>query len=433
MLDRRSAAARVVDGHRWIIMAAIIAAGLLLSLVMVRLDQALDLHPDPDQVWIYGGGADGALGVLSAVSASTITVAGVIFSATYVTMQLASSQYTPRVVQALARQSSLHLVLGLLLADFVYSLMVLRSVRPATTANPEEFVPVLSLSVCVLLSIGCVAVLVYGITAGIRALQPTSLIGAAADETMALLRRSSRLSEQVNTADTSGEGMFDGVGLPVPTPRGGFVVRIQFEHLVTVAEAEDIAVRLDADIGHYCLPGEPILTIWPADRCTPQTAAAVLRTVVFDDERTPEQDVEFGFRRVADIMLKALSAAINDPTTAIYCLNTLGNLVVLLAREGPPQRFLTDANDTVRVIWRPDPFDRCVRTAYGQLRFYALGDLVLVAYALDSLGRVVALVPANRRGALMDEATRLRDAAMHHIHADLDRRAVQQASAWLDT
>ncbi len=415
-------------------MAIIILIAFFSALGMVQIDQALRLTPDPDRIWLYGGGADSATAVLSAVTSSAITVAGIIFSATYVTMQLASSQYTPRVVQALSRRWNLQVVLGIFLANFVYSLVVLRSVRPSTTARPEEFVPVLAVSVCVALSIACVGVLVYYITYGMHSLQPTFLINSAASETERLLERS-RLASSKMQQGASIEG-------PIAVPddariltaaTSGFIQRVRFEELLAIVREADVAVSLDGNIGHFYLAGEPVMSVWPPEGCTPEIEQKVRATLSIGDERTPEQDIEFGFRRVADIMLKAISPAINDPTTAEYCINTLGNLVLLLATEDEPRRYLADDDGTVRLLWKAEPFNRCVRTAFGQLRFYAVRDASLVCYVLNAFERVTLLVPEGRRPVLIEQAGVLRDAALAATPSAADRALINHGSAWIAT
>src|SRR4051812_42912653 len=116
---------RFIDDRPWLIMAVMVVTSVIVAICLINLDHALDLNPGPDRSWLYGGTADSALSLLSTVAGSAITVAGVIFSATFVTMQLASSSYTPRVVQALSRRWILQAVMGAFLGNFAYSIMVL--------------------------------------------------------------------------------------------------------------------------------------------------------------------------------------------------------------------------------------------------------------------------------------------------------------------
>ena len=434
MLDHRSRLHRLLESNPWMLMAGIVSVMFIVALGLVRLDHALKLTPDPDQVWFYGGGADASIGLLSAITSSSITVAGVIFSATFVTMQLASSSYTPRVVQALSRRWNLQVVLGIFLADFVFALVVLRSVRPVTETRAPEFVPVLSVSACILFSFICVGVFVYYVSYGFRSLQPTFLIDSAVRETIGLLERSQRVSEGVRQVSPGAReaGSAENPHLVVAA-EAGFLQRVQFNELQREAEAADVSVRIIADIGRYYFPGEPILAIVPGDRWSMELQDAVLRTVALGDERTPEQDIEFAFRRVADIMLKAISPAINDPTTSEYCINTLGKLILMLASQPAPLQQLVDGNDVIRVTWSQQPFARCVNTAFDQFRHYGSRDISLVAYTLQSFRRLASLLPVGHRAVIVAQAVALRDTALAEVGSEGDRQIVNRASSWLTT
>ena len=134
---------------------------------------------------------------------------------------------------------------------------------------------------------------------------------------------------------------------------------------------------------------------------------------------------------MADIMLKALSASINDPTTAEYCMNTLATLVILVANEPPPQRYLIDPSGAVRVIWEPEPYERCVHTAFGQLRFYVRNDTHLSIHALETLRRVHALIPVTHQYAIKDIARELVLTVRGTVDTKADRMAIERAAQWI--
>ncbi len=432
MLDHRSWLHRLLEKHPWLILASFVVGFSLLGMIMVRVDQGLQLDPNPEQLWLYGGSADAAMSLLSAVSSSAITVAGVVFSATFVTMQLASSQYTPRVVRALGRRWALQIVLGMFLGSFIYSLMVLRSVRPAGVDN-GEFVPVLSVSVAIVIAIASVGVLCFYIIYGMRSLEPTFLINSAAEQTRRLLQRSlsasrrARSVEQVDTSHPPDENL-----VAIRAERAGYLQVLQFDHLLAAACRDDVTVKVTTSVGRYCHTGEVVALAWPSQRVSAEAERRFRQGVWLGDERTAEQDIEFGFRRVADIMLKALSPAINDPTTAQYCINTLGDLVILVANEREPQRYLVDDSDMVRVIWEPEPYDLCVHTAFDQLRFYVRNDTKVATHALDTMRRVHALIPVEAQCVVQAIAREFQQTVRENTDTEDDQRAIDRAASWLD-
>ena len=284
MLDRRSRFHRFLEVHPWVILASVVLAFGLGGLGLVRLDGAVQIKPADNPPWLYGGSADTAIGVLSAIVSSAITVAGVIFSATLVTMQLASSQYTPRVVQTLMRRWYLQGVLGMFLGSFAFSLLVLRSVRPAGAEGEPEFVPVLGVSTAILIALVSVGVLIFYIIFAMRSLEPTALINSAASETITLLERSraftpeTRVSSKVVDRPPSGE-----VPVAIPATKPGFLQLIRFRNLLSVAEEADITIQITASMGRFKYPGEELAVAWPAGNVT---AATIRKNPTWPVDRT---------------------------------------------------------------------------------------------------------------------------------------------------
>lgn len=423
---------RALATSPWLILASIVLGSFVLALVMLQIDHALQIDPSPSQPWLYGGTAESAISLLSAVASSSITVAGVVFSATFVTMQLASSQYTPRVIEPLSRRWYIQIVLGTFLGTFMYALVVLRAVRPAGQGDPE-FVPVLSVTLCVLYALASVGLMLYYTSYAMRSLQPSFLIDSAARETVDVLRRRATRRRDLPHQ----EHVLSGIA-PEDEPAvlrcrvPGFVQQIRVQPLLEIASRHDLTIRVDCAFGRYVLRGEPLLSVWPASRCTGAVISDLHGTVILGAERTAEQDVEYGIRRVADIMLKALSPAINDPTTAEYALNRLGELIVLLAASEEAPATLATADGRHGVIWRPERFDLCVQTAFGQLRFYIGTDVHLMLYSLDLLQRTTALVRPHLRGPLLLEASQLRSSIMESVRNPVDRAALDDACGWID-
>ncbi|MCO5223771.1 MAG: DUF2254 domain-containing protein [Thermomicrobiales bacterium] len=416
-------------------MAAIVLLSALAGMGLVRLDQLIQLNPSPSRVWLYGGTAESAMSLLSAVASSAITVAGVVFSATFVTMQLASSQYTPRVVQALSRKWYLHGVLGAFLGNFIFSLIVLRSVRPASSIDgTPEFTPVVAVSASVAYSIVCVGVMIYYIAYGMRSLQPTFLIDSAARETITLLTHRNQLALiQRDEGQAVPLPRFDTAPDVIRVSTPGFILRNRVETLRQIAQDEGLQVRIEARIGTYRLQNEPLLSVWPAGMVSAETMDLLAACIVLGPERTTDQDIEFGFRRVADILLKALSPAINDPTTAEYCMNRLCELLVLFASGPAPRPYLTGSDGEVRVFWLAEDFNRYVDTALGQVRFYIGHDVSLMLYVLDMLKRTAGLVGGHYEEAIIQESRRLTESIFETISDEEDLKMLRTASSWIPT
>jgi uncharacterized membrane protein len=435
MSDRRFTRWHRAIADDWYLPGALALTGLLLAGLMVRIDLAVRLDPPEDMLWLYGGDASGASAMLTAIASSAITVAGVIFSANFVALQLASSLYTPRVIHTLVRRRWLQIVLGTFLASFIYSLIVLRAVRGGSDES-DEFVPVLSVSVALLLALASVGVIIFYIHRAAHMINPNSVIRSAAAESFLILRQLPPVGSTPAGAAMPESPPSAEPAAQVTAPRNGYIQQIDGDALYALASRGLATIRLERLVGEFVMRGELIASVQPSTSCDAEAEAVIQRAFMIGSERTPEQDVEFGIRRVADIALKALSPAINDPTTAMTCVDVLSSLLVEVAERpvaplgvsGSP----THGGETLRILWDDRLFERCLEVGFVQIHHYGAGDALFMSYVLTSLRRVAALVHERHRPALIREAENVRASALDTIRLPNDRARIEQAARWLD-
>ncbi len=417
------------NGRDWIVTALMAAFGFVLAIVLVRLDDHLELDPATERLWLYAGDSGSASTLLAAIAGATITVAGVIFSANFVTMQLASSQYTPRIIRSLTRKRRLQFVLGVFVGTFVYSIMVLRATSAATPAR-AEFVPVVSITVAMFFALASVGTLVFFVHYGTMTMQPAFLIGSAAQDSLRLIAEGAPLKHIAGNLRLKYPGPVDEPSTVVTSTHWGYIQSLDPGLLGTLAENRDLIIRLELTVGEAVLPGEALVTIWPESAGDDVVEKIVRSAYTIGDERTPEQDIEFGYQRVQDIALKALSPAINDPTTARWCIDRLGEMLVILARNPVNPYRIEGALGQDRILWDHRLFERCVDIAFTQIRFYGAADPIVVEHVLNTMRRVVLLSPPNCLACVAAEAQRLRNAALVHATSDADRDRIEKAADW---
>ncbi|HEX6383082.1 MAG TPA: DUF2254 family protein, partial [Anaerolineae bacterium] len=145
----------------WLLPSVLVGAALILSLLLVQIDDRLLQRQDPLIPWLFSGTPDAARTILSVIAGSLITVISITFSLTILALQQAASQYSPRVLRHFTSNRGNQIVIGTYIATFVYSLMVLRTVRTATEDGNTRFVPALSITFGILLAIVCLGLLIY--------------------------------------------------------------------------------------------------------------------------------------------------------------------------------------------------------------------------------------------------------------------------------
>ena len=396
------------------------------AVLLVQLEKHGRIVVGHPEHWLLGDGAEGARGVLSAIAGGLITVTGVVFSVTIVALQLASSQFTPRVLRNFTSDRSNQLVLGIFIGTFTYTLLVLRTVRSATPGE-EEFVPRLAVAVAMLLVLLSIAFLIYFIHHAARSIQIPVILDRVTRITLNQVER--LFPESVGSADPTEEAASDG---PVGEGRGvlartaGYLQAVDEGALFDLGERHRLVIQMERHIGEFVLPGQILATVWPAD-VDEGVGDAVRRALVLGAERTPEQDVEFGIIELSDIAVKALSPGINDPTTALHCIDRLGQILLAFGTRSPPRQ-PRSREGRVHFIALPLTFDRVVDLAFGQIRHFGAANPAIAKKLLDLLTSLLEMVPQRQHAALMAQRDRVLEAARDEVASETDRAAVEGVS-----
>ncbi len=380
--------------------------GLLLAVALGVGLPSLDLRVDDDlppwlQDLLFGGDASAARTVLAAIAGSLMTVTSLTFSLTVVTLQLASSQFSPRLLRTFARDLFVQATLALFLATFTYALTVLRTVR---TGDDQQvaFVPQLSVTLAFLLTLASVLGLVLFLAHLARQIRVETMLSDVSAEATATIRR--LLPDREDAAPRLAVPTAPDDAIPLVATGSGFLVRVDEEALLAAAVAADAVVAVDRLPGSSLVAGTPLGAAWPRSggglggdawaRLHDQVGAAVVTGV----ERTTAQDPGFGLRQITDVATKALSPGINDPTTAVHALGHTAALLCELTGRDLGPRLIRDDEDEVRaVLARPD-FADLLEVALAQPRHYGAADPAVAERLLVLLREVgwCAREPAQR-------------------------------------
>ncbi|WP_291852481.1 DUF2254 domain-containing protein [Bradyrhizobium sp.] len=279
--------------------------------------------------------------MLSAIAGSMITVAGLTFSITMLTLQLASSQFGPRLLRNAMRDRGNQVVLGTFISTFAYCLLVLRTVRGTEGASS---VPHLSVAVGVLLALASLGVLIYFIHHVANAIRIETVLAQLATETNAAIDQlyPERLGQDPpddapRAARRDALGDFADREVCIQAAESGYVKRLDTEALMRMATEHNLVVWIEARPGRFVIEQQVVLSASPSKRIPAEIADALRGTLVIGPDRSPDQDVAHALRRIVEIAQRALSPGINDPTTAIYCLDRMEEaLMRLAARDVPP-------------------------------------------------------------------------------------------------
>lgn len=346
----------------WFIPSVMAILSVAMALGLVQLDHSAGFDPVNEQRWMYTGGAQGARSVLSVIAGSVITVAGTTFSITVAALSLASAQFGPRLLRNFMRDTGNQVVLGTFTATFLYCILVLRTIRGL---DDNTYVPHISVTVGVLLSVLSVGVLIYFVHHVAESIQVSHIIEVAGNELDATIRRlfPEHIGESASAESFSLEQ--DG-GKAVVSDARGYIQAIDEDTLMDVAMHHKVKLTILLRPGEYMLPGAELAFATPA--LPPKGEAGVRRAFALGRSRTSHQDATFAFRQLSEIALRALSPSINDPFTAMMCIDRITAGMCLLAKRDLPAAGRRDSEGEVRVIAQPYSYEDLVEAAYRHIR-----------------------------------------------------------------
>lgn len=444
-LDNLTALWHRVRDSLWFIPGLLTLAAIVLAVVTIEIDVADVLPSAPAGVWLFSGTASGARGVLTAIASGFITVTGVVFSITIVALQLASTQFSPRILRNFTADRANQLVLGIFIATFTYALLVLRVVRGEQDGvTPEDiergtaageslsaFVPHLSVTVAVVLALVGIGFLIYFIDHAARSVQASVIIDRVANDALRTLHR--RLPERLGEAGEAGieSATPDAQGTVITSTRSGYIQGVNEEDLMDLLHDGNLTIRMEVQVGDYLLPGGALATVWPAGSATRRDLEGSIRSAfLLGRERTNHLDLELGLIELADMAVKALSPSVNDPTTAILCVDRIAEVLLEAGRRESPGHVRrapgTTGNGGILILPRVR-FESLVNTALDEIRHYGVENPRFAFTFLARLGDLGHLLPHDRRAPVARHAAALLRTARKVIRDEGDLRRVEAA------
>jgi uncharacterized membrane protein len=416
-----------VRGSLFIIPLGFVVAGVALAAAMITIDDRL--VPTTTTWPFITSTVDSARAVLGAVATATITVAGIAFSIALLVMQMASSQYSPRVVHGLFRDSFNKFVMGLVLGTFTYCLVVLQSVRSAVGDDGEDVVPTLSVLVGLGLGVAAILAVVAFINHNAHAMEVSEILQEVTDQT-------------IQAVDGTWSEL-DDEPPPLPMPElgeDGYVITFGDTGWVQHLDHETLhrlvppggTVRFDAGVGRYAIAGLPLCTLWPRPTDPDDIEDLARSAVHLGRARTLGQDPAYGIRQIADVGIRALSTGIDDPTTAQDAIFHLAAILRHLHGRVPPPAVSVDDDDRCLVLSQVADQARLVRLAFEELRRSAADHPTVCVYLLEAMSSLCRAEdprpPDNAIEELTAQARLVLDGARLADLLPEDRELVE--SAW---
>ncbi|PKO89066.1 MAG: DUF2254 domain-containing protein [Betaproteobacteria bacterium HGW-Betaproteobacteria-10] len=405
----------------WFVPSLIVGASVVLALILIEVDALVSKEWLTRLSFLFGTNAVGARGMLTTIAGSMMSVVGVTFSMTLVTLALASSQYTSRILRNFMRDGITQVVLGIFAGIFTYCLIVLRTIR----GGESVFVPSLAVFFGMLLAIGGIVVLIFFIHHIASSIQASSIIASVAEETLATVDKlfPGALGEEPveDDADQARLLLPERSWQTVPAKGNGYIQSVDNEALLRLADENKLIVRMERGIGMFVVHGTALASLSLDEPPGEEIIAALQNAYSISRHRTPEQDTAFGLRQIVDMALRALSPSINDTTTAVMCIDYLTAILARLAVRSIPSAYRFEAGE-LRVIAIGPSFASLVAESFDQIRGSAQGNLAVLLRMLGALQTIASLTASvGRRQVLREEMACIAELAARTIQSPHDR------------
>ena len=420
-----------INSSLWFIPAVMTFVTVAVSVVTISLDAMVKEKLVDRLGWVWAGGPHGAREILSTIAGSMITVAGVVFSITVVVLALASSQFGPRLLRNFMRDKGNQIVLGTFISTFTYCLLVLRTVRGEDGGS--EFVPYVSVTFGIALALASLGVLIYFIHHVSISIQAPIIIARVAAEFDRSVERmypemlgesADEQTEPTNVRDIPLELERDGGR--VPSCGTGYLEAVDSDSLMRIAREKDLLIRINFRPGEFIVEGSDLVLTWPRQIIDQSLIDSINTAIILSSERTESQDILFSVHQLVEIAVRALSPGINDPFTAMTCVDHLGAALCRLAQRKIPSPYRYDDEGKLRVIAKGAAFAEVADTAFTPIRQYGRSSALVTIRLLTTLGVVAERVRREEdRQALVRHALMIERASRDALAEQAERAAVE--------
>ncbi len=388
----------------WMIPIACTALALV-SAPAVRLIDAETQWP------LLNFDVEGGRALLAAFIAASISYIVFLASALLIAVQLMSAQLSPRVIREFMLNRAYRIVLGIFVFTFIYSVAALARTTSGTSQQ-------LTLFVAIVLNVASIGAFLYLVDYILRNFRPSAIMnrisaqGTKVIEYYYPLRSESAEKEEPLNHSTP-------VSTIMHSGRSGVILSFDEKSLVEHASRTGSILSIVPQVGDFVATGEVLMKVFATDEGIDETV--INKSIAVGPERTMEQDPSFAFRILVDIAIKALSPAINDPTTAVNAIDQLHRLLLKIGFRVLDAGAVTDSNGQPRLRITKPHWQDFVSLAISEIRIYGSGSLQVCRRLEAMVRNMIDLLPAYRAPALIKELEVLRCAIERQFPDPEDR------------
>jgi uncharacterized membrane protein len=372
----------------WFIPLLIIFTSIGLSLVTLKLDLDYPFKTSGILNLVFSENASSGRTLLATIAGAMIGVAGTVFSITLVVLQLASSQFGPRLLQNFMYKRLNQIVLGQYLATFLYCLIILNSI---SDIESYAFTPSISILVALILAIFNLVLLIFYIHDVCMSIQPSNILN----------KLNCQILENLNNLYPEVSHQIDGTQLDatvhvehlncvknITSHDSGYIQYFSLEETLAFAVNNNVILNIVKKPGDYVTKDETIIEVLSNQKAVDLSEVKPEKLLTLDYKKTAFQDLEFGIHQIVEIASKALSPGINDPYTAINCIDNLTAILSNVATHSEPSPYVFDEDNNIRLIVEKNRFKDYLNVAFNQIRQYGANSPAILIKQMKSLNQI---------------------------------------------
>lgn len=379
-------------GTYWLLPALMVTASILLSFLTIHIDQAAPPSLLGKLGWLGVEDPDGARTFLSVVAGSMIGTTGVTFSITIAALVQASSQLGPRLLSNFLRDRGNQLVLGIFTATYTYCLFILKSIN---NTSGRVFVPNLSITVSIILTILSLGALVYFFHHISSSLQADYVIAQIGEELTRAIEQLfpekmdySTLQHNLEKEEDFPADLCEREAYRIRSTRSGYLQAIDIDFLIRLAEENQLTMQTEIRPGEFTAEENTLLTVWPRFEELPQLEPEIEEAFILGDQCLRLQNVQYHLDQLVEIAVRALSSGVNDPFTAMSCVDRVAAGLSQLMERSIPTGYNYDSKGNMRLITKPLTFTEIIETSFDQIRHNGASSVSVVLKLLEAIAMI---------------------------------------------
>jgi uncharacterized membrane protein len=381
----------------WFIPILMLLAAVASSVMFIHIDNRFDYKPDGFLKFFFSGSVDSARSILSIIAGAMIGVAGTIFSITLVVLTLASSQFGSRLVRNFMYDRLNQVVLGTYVSSFIYCLIILNSIKG--TGN-ITFNPVISVFAALITAIAGIVLLIVFIHHVSVSIQSEKVISDISDSMSRSIEKlfPGDIGEEEDRDHPDIETLRESAlsSLEIKCRKGGYLQSVDGEGLLEIAEKNDCIIIIYYRPGDYLVKGMKIGEVLCFKECNEDILIHVNDDFITGKVRTAFQDAEFSIHQMVEVASRALSPGINDPYTAIACIDNLTSVMCYLARASFPSPNRYDKEGRLRLVADNNTFAGMLNASFNSIRQYGEGNPSVMIRLIESFHTIMSFAVRNQ-------------------------------------